>query len=80
MLEERYRRAYIIEYLPVRNEAYFFNQISKNSVSLVTFCTPRNVIDITEGIDQHDMRVSSLIGKVTPYIAHELDYEFSMSW
>ena len=50
------------------------------SLSIVTLGTPRYVIYIAESIDQHDVRVSSLVHHVADRIEEQFEYKFCMSW
>ena len=65
---------------PVGDEGYFFDQICMDSFSIVTFGSPRDVINITEGIDQHDMRIGTLIDHVADWIEEQFEHKTGMSW
>ena len=45
----------LLSLLPVCDEAHFLNQIPENTMALVSFGPPGYVVDIAEGVDQHDM-------------------------
>jgi phosphoheptose isomerase len=50
-----------------------------NSGATITFGTPGDVIDITECINEHDMRVCSLIGKIRDDINKHSEEELEVS-
>ena len=51
-----------------------------HSFSIVALSSPRYVIDVAKSIDQHDVRVSSLINHITNRIKEQFENKFSMSW
>lgn len=64
--------------LPVSNEGDFFNDISLDSGSIIALGTPGHIIDITEGIYQHNMWIGPLICKVGDYIDKHPEEELEM--
>lgn len=65
---------------PISNEGNFFNQISLNSFTIVSFCPPRNVVHVAECINEHDVRVGTLKDHVADAVKEQFKDKFSMSW
>ncbi len=50
--------------IPIGNEWDFLNEVALNSGSTITFGPPGDIINITKGVNEHDMGVRPLIGKI----------------
>lgn len=50
-----------------------------DSFATITFGTPRDVVNVTEGIDKHYVRVSALVGHVTDAIKQQFEYKSAVS-
>ncbi len=63
---------------PISNKGHFFDQIPLYSFATVAFRSPRHVIDVAEGIYEHDMRVCALIDHVANAVEKQFEDEFGM--
>lgn len=63
---------------PISNKRHFFDKISLHSFPIVTLCPPRNIINITKSVDQHNMRICSLIDHITDAIPEQFKDKGSM--
>ena len=76
-VEENESQDCVIE-KPVCDERHFFDEITVNSLSFVSFCSPGYVVHIAKSIDQHHMGVSSLINHVTDSVDEQLEHKAGM--
>ena len=49
---------------PVGDEGDLFNEVAMHPLAVVAFGTPGYVVDIAEGVDEHDMGVGTLVDHI----------------
>jgi len=74
------RITYIINDVPCCYKFYFLVLVFfASSVATCSFCSPRDVIDVAEGVDDHSLSVGALIADIADLITDKFPYKLRMS-